>query len=106
MANYRSVVLSAYREVEDALANERHLKHREHYLSTMVKEFKTAYDMTDANYNIGQGTILDVLNAQSKWINAKILQTQVRKERLINRINLHLALGGSFERCTPAPKVK
>jgi len=106
MANYRSVVLSAYREVEDALANERHLKHREHYLSTMVKEFKTAYDMTDANYNIGQGTILDVLNAQSKWISAKILQTQVRKERLINRINLHLALGGSFERCAPVSKAK
>ena len=106
LANYQSVVLYAYREVENALANERHLKNREHYLNTMVKEFKTAYDMTNENYNIGQGTILDVLNAQSKWINAQILRTQVRKERLINRVNLHLALGGSFESCTPASKVK
>jgi outer membrane protein TolC len=106
LANYQSVVLYAYREVENALANERHLKNREHYLNTMVKEFKTAYDMTNENYNIGQGTILDVLNAQSKWINAQILRTQVRKERLINRVNLHLALGGSFESCSPASKVK
>jgi len=106
LAYYRRVVLNAYREVEDALAQERHLKHREAYLATMVKEFKTAYDMTDENYKIGQGTILDVLNAQNKWINAKILRTQLRKERLINRINLHLALGGSFERYTEEKKAK
>jgi len=106
LANYQSVVLNAYREVENTLANEKHLKHRERYLSTMVREFKTAYDMTNENYKIGQGTILDVLNAQNKWINAKILQTQVRKERLINRVNLHLALGGSFDRCAPETKAK
>ena len=106
LANYQSVVLYAYQEVENALANDRHLMHREHYLNTMVKEFKTAYDMTNENYRIGQGTILDVLNAQSKWINARILQTQIRKERLINRVNLYLALGGSFERCNLKSKVK
>jgi len=106
LANYQSVVLNAYREVENALANDRHLMHRERYLNTMVREFKTAYDMTNENYKIGQGTILDVLNAQSKWINARILQTQVRKERLVNRVNLHLALGGSFDRCAPKKKAK
>jgi NodT family efflux transporter outer membrane factor (OMF) lipoprotein len=96
IAHYRRVVLAAYREVENALANERHLARRYAYLNTMVKEYKTAYEMTDKNYKIGQGTILDVLQAQSKWINARILRTQVLKERLINRVNLHLALGGSF----------
>jgi NodT family efflux transporter outer membrane factor (OMF) lipoprotein len=97
IADYQRVVLDAYREVEDALAQEEHLARRESYLKTMVKEFKTAYAMTNENYKIGQGTILDVLNAQSKWINAKILHTQVRKERMVNRVNLHLALGGSFD---------
>jgi len=106
LANYEKTVLNAFREVEDTLAAVRHLRQREHYLTTMVKEFKTAYEMTDENYKIGQGTVLDVLNAQSKWINARILQTQVRKERLVNRINLHLALGGSFDRCEPARKAK
>jgi outer membrane protein TolC len=53
--------------------------------------------MTDKNYKIGQGTILDVLQAQSKWINARILRTQVMKERLVNRVNLHLALGGKLQ---------
>ncbi len=98
IAAYKRTVLNAYREVENALANERYLARRYAYLNTMVKEYKTAYDMTDKNYRIGQGTILDVLQAQSKWINARILRTQVMKARLINRVNLHLALGGSFDR--------
>ncbi len=98
IAAYKKTVLNAYREVENALANERHLARRYQYLNQMVKEYKTAYEMTDKNYKIGQGTILDVLQAQSKWINARILRTQVMKERLINRVNLHLALGGSFDR--------
>jgi outer membrane protein TolC len=39
-----------------------------------------------------------VLNVQTKWINARILKTQILKERLVNRVNLHLALGGSFDK--------
>ncbi len=98
IANYRAVVLRAFREVENALAQERQLARRYAYLSTMVKEFKTAYDMTYKNYKIGQGTLLDVLNVQAKWINARIARVQILKERLVNRVNLHLALGGSFEK--------
>jgi NodT family efflux transporter outer membrane factor (OMF) lipoprotein len=96
IAAYKKAVLNAYREVETALAQERYLARRHAYLNTMVKEYKSAYDMTYKNYTIGQGTILDVLQAQSKWINARILRTQVMKERLLNRVNLHLARGGSF----------
>lgn len=98
IAAYKQTVLNAYREVETALARERYLARRHAYLDTMVKEYKAAYEMTDKNYKIGQGTILDVLQAQSKWIDAKILRTQILKERLVNRVNLHLALGGSFDR--------
>ena len=98
IANYEKVVLNALREVENYLALDKQLARREYYLDTMVKEYKSAYDMTYKNYKIGQGTILDVLSAQSKWINARILRTQVLRDRLINRVNLHLALGGSFDR--------
>ena len=94
---YRSTVLNAFREVENYLAFEKQLAKRFNYLDTMVKEYKTTYDMTDANYKIGQGTLIDVLTVQAKWIQARILKVQVHKERLVNRVNLHLALGGSFD---------
>ena len=94
--NYRSTILNAYQEVENALALEKQLATRYNYISTMVKEYKTTYNMTKANYEIGQGTYIDVLTVQAKWINAQILKLQIHKDRLVNRVNLHLALGGSF----------
>jgi NodT family efflux transporter outer membrane factor (OMF) lipoprotein len=96
IANYRRTVLNAFSEVENALAKEKQLAQRYRYLNTMVKEFKTAYKMTDENYKIGQGTLLDVLQIQSKWINARIARVTLQQKRLINRVNLYLALGGSY----------
>ncbi len=104
--NYRSTVLNAYQEVENFLALERQLATRYAYISTMVREYKTTYDMTKANYEIGQGTYIDVLTVQAKWIGAQILKLQVHKERLVNRVNLHLALGGSFDRPKSKPASK
>ncbi|WP_456451983.1 hypothetical protein, partial [Hydrogenimonas sp.] len=48
-------------------------------------------------YEIGEGTIFDMLLAQSKWIDAGIQKVSVANQRLANRVNLHLALGGSFD---------
>jgi len=96
IANYKSTVLRAYQEVENALALERQLARRYAYIDTMVQEYKTTYEMTQKNYEIGQGTLIDVLTVQAKWINAQILKLQIHKERLVNRVNLYLALGGTF----------
>ena len=97
IANYRSAVLRAYREVEDALTQEKGFAIRYDYLSLMEKEYKIAYDMTMKTYEIGEGTIIDVLIAQGKWIDARIQKVQMQLNRLQNRVNLHLALGGSFD---------
>ena len=96
IAAYRQTVLHAFSEVENTLARERQLSQRYRYLQTMVEEFKTAYKMTDENYNIGQGTILDVLQIQAKWIHARIAEVALQKKRFLNRIDLYLALGGSY----------
>ncbi len=98
IARYQKTVLEAYKEVENALALERQLAARYRYISAMVREYKQAYEMTKANYDIGQGSYIDVLTVQSKWIDARIRQLDIHKQRLVNRINLHLALGESFER--------
>jgi len=96
IANYKATVLQAYKEVEDALANERLLAQRYRYISTMTREFKQAYDMSEENYKVGQGTLLDVLQVQTQWINARIAKIEIQKARLLNRVNLYLALGGHY----------
>jgi NodT family efflux transporter outer membrane factor (OMF) lipoprotein len=97
IALYAQTALRAFQEVENALSAENHLKTRLLYVETMVKEYKTAYKMTVEKYRIGESTVLDILIIQGKWIAAEIKRLQIVKRRLINRINLHLALGGSFD---------
>jgi outer membrane protein TolC len=97
IAHYASTALRAFREVENALAAEKHLSARLSHVETMVKEYHTAYKMTVETYRIGESSVLDILLIQSKWIAAEIQRMQVMKQRLINRVNLHLALGGSFK---------
>ena len=97
IAQYRAAVLQAYREVEDALTQEHQYALRYDYLAKMEQEYKKAYDMTMESYKIGEGTIIDVLIAQGKWIDARIQRVRMQLNRLRNRVNLYLALGGGFD---------
>ena len=83
--------------MEESLAAEEHLLKREEYLKIEVSENKKAYDQTMKQYEIGQITLLDVLTVENKWIASRIAEMDVAGQRLINRVNLHLALGWSFE---------
>ncbi len=97
IAAYGEAALRAFKEVEGSLAAEEHLLKREEYLKMEVRENKKAYDQTLAQYEIGQITLLDVLTVENKWIASRIAEMDVAGQRLVNRVNLHLALGGSFE---------
>lgn len=97
IAAYAKTALNAFQEVENALAAEKQLSARLKYASTMVKEYKIAYDMTVERYRIGDSSVLDILIIQGKWVAAEIKKMKVLQQRLINRVNLHLALGGSFD---------
>jgi NodT family efflux transporter outer membrane factor (OMF) lipoprotein len=101
IAAYAQKALQAFKEVESALAAEEHLARREGFMKTVVAENSTAYRQTRKQYEIGQIPLLDVLTVQEKWIGSQIAELDISDRRLINRINLHLALGGSFEE-TPA----
>ena len=97
IAAYAQKALEAFKEVETALAAEEHLLQREEYISEVAAENRQAYELTRKQYEIGKIDMLDVLTVQNKWIQARIEQTNIHVQRLLNRIKLHLALGGSFE---------
>ncbi len=48
-------------------------------------------------YEIGQISLLDVLTVENKWIASRIAEIDVAGRRLVNRVNLHLALSGNFD---------
>ena len=41
--------------------------------------------------------MINLLQLQAGWIGARVGLLDIRNQRLAERINLHLALGGSFE---------
>jgi NodT family efflux transporter outer membrane factor (OMF) lipoprotein len=103
IASYGQAVLTAFQEVEDALASERFLREREAYLEAVVSENFSALQLTRKQYEVGRIDLLSVLVIQNRWIASQISLLNVRDLRLIERVNLHLALGGSFEETRAEP---
>jgi len=97
VATYAQTVLVAFQEVESALTNERLLTEREAFLEAVVAENMRALELSGDEYEVGKTDLLNVLIAQERWVGGRIGLLRIRSERLLERVNLHLALGGSFE---------
>lgn len=97
LEDYAGVALNAYLEVENALEAEQRLLERETALRTSVDESRKAEDRLETRYTEGLATILQLLDAQSRRISAEGQLISARKERLSNRVRMHVALGGGFE---------
>lgn len=64
----------------------------------MVEENEKAWELANVRYEVGRTDLLSVLQMQARWLGARISLIRIQNERLSQRVNLHLALGGSFER--------
>ena len=96
-ANYESLVLRAYGEVESALAAEEFLDRRQQALADAVNHAVAARELAEQRYRSGLTDITTVLSAQRTAFDSESQLLAVRRLRLENRINLHLALGGGFD---------
>lgn len=97
IAAYGAAALNAFEEVETALTNEKLLAEREGFLQSIVSNEYKAYEIERIRYDEGATDILSVLQIQSRWVAGRIALLRLQNGRLAQRINLHLALGGSFE---------
>ncbi|WP_419784079.1 TolC family protein [Maridesulfovibrio sp.] len=97
VANYASVALNAFKEVENGLSGENLLQKREEYLTQARTDKKKTYELAQIQYNVGKIDLFELLSHQTAWIGSEISLLNIRRVRLDNRIDLHLALGGSFE---------
>ncbi len=101
---YVDTALRAYLEVENALRAESYLAEREAALIVSFEEAVGAEDLTLRDYSQGLTSIFNLLDSKSRRISAEGALISVRRARLVNRVNLHLAVGGSFsaDGITPA----
>ncbi|MEO0446144.1 MAG: TolC family protein, partial [Verrucomicrobiota bacterium] len=97
LANYQQTALTAFQEVETALASEKYLRGQEEALTNAVSLLRGALSRARNNYAEGTGDVLTILRAQQQFIQSETNLINVRRARLDNRVDLHLALGGSFQ---------
>jgi len=97
IANFGSVTLTAFTEVEVALANEELLAQRLPFVENALSDHTETVRVAKLRYQAGAMDLLSVLQLQEGEIASESELIQLRNLRLANRINLHLALGGSFD---------
>jgi len=97
VAHYGAVLLTSFREVENALGNEALLAKRLPYDESALTGRTEAVRIATIQYRAGQRDLLWVSNLQADQLNAQASVIKVRSQQRINRIQLHLALGGSFD---------
>ena len=96
MALYVQSVLSAFAEVENALAAEVLLAKRQAALETATEQALAARRLAEDRYASGLVDLNTMLDAQRGAYASESQLIAVRRQRLENRVNLHLALGGGF----------
>jgi NodT family efflux transporter outer membrane factor (OMF) lipoprotein len=101
LAAYGKAALTAFREVENALSAEILLKSQEQALQIALEEARLAYERIRNQYRSGLTDYLNVLESQRNFFDARAKALGIQRERLENRVNLFLALGGNFKKDTP-----
>jgi len=97
VAGYGAAVLIAFRETENALMNEELYAQRLQFEELVLRDRGEAVRVAGMKYDAGSIDLLALLQLQAAQIASRIQVVKLRNARLVNRINLHLALGGSFD---------
>jgi len=100
LATLQQTVLGAFSEVETALTVEQILRRREMALREAARLAQEADKQARSDYRDAVGDILTVLAAQERLLAARASLITVRRLRLDNRVDFHLALGGDFRPAT------
>lgn len=97
LALYGDAALGAFGEVEAALDLGVVLKSRRQELEIAAREAAEAYRIADLRYREGESDLLDVLTVRRRVFAADTNLISVQRLLLDQRVDLHLALGGSWD---------
>ena len=106
VADYGRIGARAFGEVESALAAGFALEEREAILKEAVAENARALEFANVRFRVGPGDLRAVQQQALALQASRTTLLRVQSERLIQRVNLHLALGGSFEAPPPPAEPK
>ncbi len=97
VAAYGQAALDAFGDVESNLDQGLVLDQRKTSLTEAASEANEAYRVARLRYDEGETDLIDVLSIQQRVFAAESNLVSVERQRLEQRVNLNLALGGSWE---------
>jgi outer membrane protein, multidrug efflux system len=96
VAGYAAVGLQAFNDVEGALSAEFAARDREQILTQTLADNRRALDIVQAQFKVGSTDLRFVTQRQLALLSTESALIRVQAEQRVQRVNLHLALGGSF----------
>ena len=96
VAQYVQTALKAFSDVENALSSGLALRQREEVLAAAVADSERALFLAQTRYRVGSGDLRSVQQQQVAYISSRMNLLRVQTEQRVQRVNLHLALGGNF----------
>ena len=103
---YLDSLYSAFSEVENAVSSESTLKERYQLMVKAQQNAQAAKTLSFEQYRNGLVSYTTVLDAQNRAFDAQSTVIQIKNQLIVNRIKLHIALGGDFAEPTSLEKVK
>jgi outer membrane protein, multidrug efflux system len=93
---YRKAALTAFREVEDALASCRRLDEQEQSVAAQRDVLAKALRLATSRYRAGYSPYLDQLDAERGLLASQLALVQARADRLTVMVTLYQGLGGGW----------
>ncbi len=103
VAAYAQVGLRAFGDVEGALSAENAAREREQILAQTLADNQRAYEIVQTQFKVGSTDLRYVSQRQLALNATRAGLVRMQAEQRVQRVNLHLALGGSFEPRPQAP---
>ncbi|MFQ5559640.1 MAG: efflux transporter outer membrane subunit [Nitrospinota bacterium] len=98
LAAYTQAALTAFKEVETALARTAYLNRQAELLRKSQLEAKRAEELALERYLAGLNDVLVYLDAQQRTYDSERALLNLKNQKIQNRLDLYLALGGGFKR--------
>jgi len=97
MAQYEKTIITAFKEVEDALIAVRTAQDETKAQEAQVAALQSALNLAEIRYRGGISNYLDVLTAKRNLFDAQLALTATRRLHLVSVIQLYKALGGGWD---------
>jgi len=96
LAKYQNAILTAFKEVEDALIAVQKTREQREAQEAQVAALQSALNFADKRYRGGFASYLDVLTAQRDLFQAELGLASTRQQNLLSVVQLYKALGGGW----------